>query len=427
MTRWFNWLLGALLLCGVLGSFWRLSFPNELVFDERYHVPAARAVLQGDWRIFDWWQPPLAADGSYADWLHPPLFKYFQAGSIAIFGDGPIGWRFPSALAGLAIIWLGYLLATQLSGQRAGWIAATLLALSGLRLVQSRTGMNDAVVTAFILAAAWSYAKTIFSVKKITPNRGQWLQIGLWLGLAVATKWTGLLAVLAVVLLQSYYQFRLWQNTRAKKRKAIWAWWPWKALCVLFVPAVIFILSYLPLFWSGRDLNHLVTLQQKIWQYHLQRDHAHSEQSTPVAWLLNLQPVTYWKASVTPIHLRAYISTLEQPMLVILLLAALAGVAVWWKKGINSQLKFLSWWFVLLWLPFIFSPRILFHYHFLPAEMFGIVLVAVVLAKVKTQVWLNWLIAAVGVCWLIFYPHWVGLPVPFLLVERVYWLLPSWP
>lgn len=427
MQRWLTWMLGGLILCGVLGSFWRLGFPSELVFDERYHVPAARAVLEGDWRIFDWWQPPLAADGSYADWLHPPLFKYLQAGSIAVFGDGPLGWRLPSAVAGLGIVWLGFLLGKQLGGQRAGWLAATLLALSGLRLVQSRTGMNDAVVTVFIMAAVVASAKTIFSTKKITPNRGVWLWIGVWLGMAVATKWTGWLAVFGLVLLHGYHQYRLWQNTRVTKRRAIWIWWPWKLLCVLAVPVVVLVLSYLPLFWSARDFGHLVQLQQKIWQYHLERDVVHPERSTPLQWLFNLQPVTYWRATVTPIHTRAYITTLEQPTLVLLWLAALGGVLVWWSRGINAQLKFLSGWFLVLWAPFLFSPRIIFQYHFLPAEMIGLVLAAVVLAKVKTQLWLVWLLVIVGFSWLLLYPHWVGLPVSFSLTQRVYWLLPSWP
>ena len=99
--------------------------------------------------------PPAVRIADEGTWVHPPLGKWI----IALLGVGPIGqrsigWRFPSAVFGIAGVGLLYLLALRL--WRSVWwagFAALLLALDGLHIVQSRIAMLDIFLTTFVTAA----------------------------------------------------------------------------------------------------------------------------------------------------------------------------------------------------------------------------------------------------------------------------------
>ncbi|HEX8387416.1 MAG TPA: dolichyl-phosphate-mannose--protein mannosyltransferase, partial [Sphingomonas sp.] len=81
----------ALVLAGfaqILFAF-RLGVPTKLMFDEVHYVPAARALL---------------ALSHPVNTEHPLLGKELIALGIALFGDGAIGWRFLSTLAGTTTV-----------------------------------------------------------------------------------------------------------------------------------------------------------------------------------------------------------------------------------------------------------------------------------------------------------------------------------
>src|SRR5712691_8897364 len=132
---------------------WRLPEPRQLVWDEHYYVFDAEVYLGGGIG-----QPiPRAPRVKIIDegtWVHPPLGKWM----IALLGVGPFGlhsfgWRFPSVVFGIAGVGLLYLLALRLWGSPwwAG-LAALLLSLDGLHIVQSRIAMLDIFLTTFITA-----------------------------------------------------------------------------------------------------------------------------------------------------------------------------------------------------------------------------------------------------------------------------------
>ncbi|HCC84356.1 MAG TPA: hypothetical protein DEP87_01610 [Candidatus Pacebacteria bacterium] len=443
LPYWQRWLLGILILLGILGRVWQLDQPANYVFDEQYHVPAARAVLNQDWRIFDWWQPPVSTSGIFADWLHPPIFKYLQAMAIGIWGDTAWAWRLPSVLASFGVIWVSYKIAERLGGRLAGWTAAALVAMSGLNLVQSRVGMNDMVVTFFGLLSLKVYFDRLLKPRAVSEmaNRWQWLGVGVWLGLAAATKWTGWLFVMGIAGSEVARQIWVWRQTPVRLHQRLWAGWPWQVFCLGVMPVLIYFLSYWPGFFSGRGLNHLVELQRAIWQYHLTRDRTHPDQSGPVAWWFNTQPVTYWRAQVTPIHQTSQIIAVEQPGIMLLLWW---GLGSWlgglWRSWQVSRVKMFRWltnpigwvlaWAVGLSGAFLFSPRIQFFYHFLPSEVLGIILAALMLTRISSSWWRQWglglILVLIALVWLGCYPVWTGLLIPLWQVKQVYWLLPSW-
>ena len=65
-----------------------VTTPEKFYFDEVHYVPAARQMLE----------PVMPSP--MLNPMHPPLAKQLMALSIRIFGDGPLGWRYPSVLFG---------------------------------------------------------------------------------------------------------------------------------------------------------------------------------------------------------------------------------------------------------------------------------------------------------------------------------------
>ena len=129
-----------------------------LVFDESYYVNAAR-VIAG-------LRPPPGA--RYADAPlgddpnaeHPQLAKLVMAGSIELFGDGPLAWRLGSLVcASLAILGL-YALVRAAGGDP--WVAlgaSALMTFDNLLLVHGRIGTLDIYVLAAMLWAAVAYLR----------------------------------------------------------------------------------------------------------------------------------------------------------------------------------------------------------------------------------------------------------------------------
>jgi predicted membrane-bound dolichyl-phosphate-mannose-protein mannosyltransferase len=127
---------------------------HVLVFDEAYYVNAARliagiALPQGA----HYAGSPVGDD---ANSEHPQLVKLVMAGSIELFGDGPLAWRLGSIVLGsVAILGMYFLVRSAGGGAWAALGAATLMAVDNLALVHSRIGTLDIyAVTAMIFGAA---------------------------------------------------------------------------------------------------------------------------------------------------------------------------------------------------------------------------------------------------------------------------------
>ena len=150
----------------------RIGQPNGLYFDEIHYIPAARALLACE----AWMNPE-----------HPPLGKYWIAGGIAAFGDGPMGWRITSALAGAITLFAALRALWFANGSRIASLFAAILWTTGFALfVQSRIAMLDVFMLAFFAVAMWQCA-----VAMREPERGRSaLAIaGIALGLSMASKW----------------------------------------------------------------------------------------------------------------------------------------------------------------------------------------------------------------------------------------------
>lgn len=183
----FGFLLFQLLLVSVLlRALWLDQPDGRTIFDESYYVNAARVMLDipvASGEPYSGAQPGLDPNTE-----HPPLGKAIIAGSMALFGDNPYGWRIPSIIFGTAAIALtaGIVLAAGGSSV-AALTAAFLLAFDNLAFVHSRIATLDAFLVAFSLLAVFCYLRRWPVAAGVALALAGLVKInGLWLGLAFA-------------------------------------------------------------------------------------------------------------------------------------------------------------------------------------------------------------------------------------------------
>lgn len=238
LRLWF-WLVPALttLIGGIL-RFVRLDNPHSLVFDETYYVKDAYSYLVSGYErrwpdkandSFNAGNPAILLDSpEYV--VHPPVGKWMIAAGMWLFGpDSPFGWRFGAALTGTLSILLITLIALKLfRSLPLAAAAGLLLAVDGHHLVMSRTSLLDIFLMFWLLAAfgallldrddgrrrlAHRLARVAGASTTGRPSgrqllAGPWLGIrwwrvaaGVFMGLAVGTKWSGLFFLAAFGLL----------------------------------------------------------------------------------------------------------------------------------------------------------------------------------------------------------------------------------
>jgi dolichyl-phosphate-mannose-protein mannosyltransferase len=392
--------------------FWRLDQPKQMYFDEIYHVSAARQIVNQDPRFYEWWH--LKVDGSdNFDWLHPPLAKYVQAFFMNVLGDNALGWRTGSGIFGLGVILFIFLVSQELfENKKISLIASFLAACEGLLLVQSRIAMNDIYLSFFVLLILFFYLK--FFKDKVKANSLWLLATGMSMGLALATKWSALLIIVLIWILEII---------SFVKQKNILRKIPWRFFCLVIMPFVIYFIFYLPILFLGKNLNFIFDLHQNIIWYHFNRDDFHSFQSTPMQWFLNLRPVWYFKGEVSKQAI-SNIYALGNPLVFLFGLVSVFFSLVS-LKNINRLFKLLLLAFFSLWLPWIFSPRIMFFYHYTPAAALLCILISYWLFKLNKNN-LTSILLLIFLVFLIYYPHWTGLSVSKSFAEAVYFILPSW-
>ena len=274
-----RWVLAFVLLACLLARIGWLERPNDaLIFDEAYYVNAARIIIDR----------PVAEGAAYfgsepgidPNREHPPLGKVLIAGSMLVFGDNEVGWRFPSVVAGMLSLLLVYGIVRRAGGDEwMGVLAVTLLGLENLSLVHSRIGTLDMLLVVFMLAGAWSYLK------------GWPILAGVTCAIAALMKIGGLYALLAIFVIEFFLIARGWLETGRVSRRS---------LLPSLKAGVSFVVVWFAFLWV---LDVWVTNFDNPWQhlkfildygFALTREGGPANQeSYPWQWLLNDVEMTY--------------------------------------------------------------------------------------------------------------------------------------
>ncbi len=121
----------------------------------------------------------------------PPLALWLEAGSAKIFGYSSWSILLPEALAGVAAVWLLYLLVARVFGRIAALVAALALAVSPVSVSVNRDNNPDALLALLLIAAVYVGVRAIESGRLRTL-----LLSAVLVGLAFNTK---MLAAMVVV------------------------------------------------------------------------------------------------------------------------------------------------------------------------------------------------------------------------------------
>ena len=188
-----------------LTRFMNLGSPTDAgtpIFDEKHYAPQAWQLLH-DFGVED--------NPGFGLVVHPPLGKQLIAIGESVFGYTGLGWRLSAAVFGVILAVLVTRIARRISRSTLiGAMAGLLVVADGVLFVASRTALLDIFMTVFVVGAFGALMVDRDQVRERMdaaywagridetpwgPRLGvRWWRFGagVLLGMACATKWSGL-------------------------------------------------------------------------------------------------------------------------------------------------------------------------------------------------------------------------------------------
>ena len=421
---------------------------NSMYFDEIYHAREAYHNLHGEITY---------------EWTHPPLGKLLMSVCVAIFGMTPFGWRFAGAMIGVLMLPALYLLALQLTKKRSvAFVAMTAFSLDLMHFTQTRIATIDSFPLLFILLSYLCMVRymqmDLFALKDGENSRiftrafcRSLIPLflgGLFMGLSIASKWTGAYSAVGLAVL---FFSAVWRQARASmlsyeleteneklrarlrnaqnhtmQRILITC-----GFCVVFfvvIPCVIYVLSYIPQISPGGPFTiaRVIQTQENMLSYHstpgLGMDHPF--QSPWWQWPFILKPIWYVQDHYEPSGFASTIMCFGNPWVFYIGAFAMAGVLVLWvlrhmsisRKGFalkngNGDLTLfvIVIGFLAQYLPWMLVPRSMYMYHYFASVPFIILSTAWFIGQIRKPNH-RWLLIAVylvgaSVFFVMFFPY----------------------
>jgi hypothetical protein len=183
---------------------------------------------------------------------HPPLVFLIQHIFMRFFGESTFVFRLPSALFGIASVYLLFLIGRQLFSSEAGLAAAAFGAVNVHLLFVSRLGLQEAYVIFFLLFVSYLFLRSL--QKDI-----YFIWTGVALGCAFLTKYTTFILVPIFLVYLLLYR----RDTLFNKKL-------WIGACVaiiLFSPVVVYnIQLYRAVGHFDFQISHVFGQDPTIWQ-----------------------------------------------------------------------------------------------------------------------------------------------------------------
>ena len=188
-------------------------------------------------------------------WNHPCLRNIIVYYFLLAFGTGVVGVKGVSLLFGTLCTPLVALVGRRIfRDHRVALLAALLWACDALVIDFSRQGINDIYLAFFPLLA-------IYLAYRFRESGSQWwlLGSGICFGLALASKWSGLFPLSATLALLLVVIWREAPGAGERLARSCHA-----AALLLVVPALVYLLTFIPWFAGGHSMAEWPALQRSM-------------------------------------------------------------------------------------------------------------------------------------------------------------------
>lgn len=391
------------------------SFLSGTVFDESLFARTAYEYLHGLVSFED---------------THPPLGKLIISAGIACFGLNPFGYRVPGAAAGallLAVIWA---FAKRLvKDSRMAVAAVALFALDFLHFTESRLGQTDSFLVLF--TTTMYYFMYRYCEENERGSRG-WRFLagsGVFFGLAISCKWSGFYGGLGLALIWLAVLIRRFKR-KGITRGELWKLCGVSVICFIIVPAVIYLLSYIPYVPGDPDkgfLEKVVENQVNMMRYHSHVGGDHDQGSKWYEWPLMLKPIMLHSVRF-PDKKTEIVVLMGNPGLwwagILILFWGLYDLA----GRMESRKMFLAIAYGIPLVPWLFISRYTFLYHYYPSLPFLALMTGVWAEEhgKKGKAVMAGCVACSAVLFVMFYPIISGMKVEEQYVVQWLQWLPGW-
>ena len=331
---WLGWLgpILATILAAVL-RIPRLGIPHSLVFDETYYAKDSLSMLYYGYERATIPSPEPAilahtgsgrldiytADPAFV--VHPPVGKWIIAFGENIFGMTPFGWRIMVAILGIATVLVTARVARRLLNSNVGGtLAGVFLALDGLHIAMSRTALLDTIL-AFFVICSFGFLIIDRDLRDKSPELNReatYARIGftIMIGLACATKWSGVYYLAAFMLLIFFWDLSRRDEYQFIDRLKGWAKQGLVGMILIPISVVgIYLISWIGWFrsdnawdrnWatSSSSFRFIPGALRGLWHYHAEMlnfhtnlRQAHNYRANPWGWPIMARPTSFFYES----------------------------------------------------------------------------------------------------------------------------------
>eukprot|EP00002_Diphylleia_rotans_P020394 TRINITY_DN3960_c0_g1_i4.p1 TRINITY_DN3960_c0_g1~~TRINITY_DN3960_c0_g1_i4.p1 ORF type:complete len:526 (+),score=83.53 TRINITY_DN3960_c0_g1_i4:56-1633(+) len=234
----FDVIAALLLLFSFATRFYRLDYPNEVIFDEVHFGGFTNGYMKGQ-HFFDI-HPPLTKILFYYVAYYTGYDGHYDFEKIANAYDDMTYYylRCLPAFTGSFIPVLAYMTLREFwVNAFAATVCAIFLIFDMCLLIESRIIVTDAVLMFFVASAFFCHSH----VRNTRPMTAEWyrwlLACGVMIGCCISTKWTAL-GTMAVIGLDTL--FILLNTFSGKSRQYILRDWGWRFIFLLAVPLCLY-------------------------------------------------------------------------------------------------------------------------------------------------------------------------------------------
>lgn len=387
------------------------TYMNGTMFDEVYHGRTAYEFIHGL---------------TTYETTHPHLGKILISMGIRLFGMNPFGWRFMSLLFGIAIIPLMYIFAKKLfKNTQIATAAASLLVFDCMHYTLSRISTIDIFAAFFILMMYYflyqyfvmdlGYRQGKKSLRDKFPPKYVALPLvlcGISMALGIATKWTGVYAGAGLGILFIWYTLTHYPKNQVGRLFGF--------CCIFFiaVPLIVYTLCFIPVV-GYTEYNGLIdkTVQGTVsmFNYHSNLVAEHYYSSPFYEWPVIWMPLLYANDAVNATDVSA-VSCMGNPVIWWFGMPCVFYTFYLWIKKKDKKAGFLCIAYLAQYVPWMSISRITFIYHYFPAILFVMLMIAYTLQHVTEK--FPWgkkaatiYLAAAIICFFVFFPVISGVPV----------------